>query len=70
MEWDTAAGQCVAESSGCEVLDLEDFSSIRYNRPVLRNGSFMVIGTRFLPKGPWRESAVELAREINKDNDA
>ena len=70
MEWDTAAGQCVAESSGCEVLGLQDFSPIRYNRRVLLNGFFMVIGARFRPKGPWRESALELAREIGNDNDA
>ncbi len=68
MEWDTAAGQCVAESSGCEVLDLQDFSPIRYNRPVLLNGSFMVIGTRFCLKSAWRESAVEFARQIRDAN--
>ncbi len=70
MEWDTAAGQCVAESSGCEVLDLQDFSSIRYNRRVLRNGSFIVFGTRFRLKSSWRESALKLARQIRNANNA
>jgi 3'(2'), 5'-bisphosphate nucleotidase len=70
MEWDTAAGQCVAESSGCEVLDLQDFSSIRYNRPVLRNGSFMAIGTRLCLKSSWRESIIKLARQIRNVNRA
>lgn len=70
MEWDTAAGQCVAESSGCEVLDLQDFCSIRYNRRVLRNGSFMVIGARFRMNSRWRESALESARQIINANNA
>ena len=70
MEWDTAAGQCVAESSGCEVLDLQDFTPIRYNRLVLRNGSFMVIGARFRMKKPWRDSALKLTRQIRNANKA
>jgi 3'(2'), 5'-bisphosphate nucleotidase len=62
MEWDTAAGQCIAESCGCEVLDLSDISPLRYNKPVLRNSAFMVIGTRFRFDASWRKSILELAQ--------
>jgi 3'(2'), 5'-bisphosphate nucleotidase len=62
MEWDTAAGQCVAESAGCEILDLMDLSPMRYNRPVLRNGPFMVMGPRFGATPSWRNVALSCAR--------
>lgn len=62
MEWDTAAGQCIAESSGCEVLDLVDVSPVRYNKPVLRNGAFMVIGSQFRLESSRRKSVLECAR--------
>ena len=62
MEWDTAAGQCIAESSGCEVLDLEDVSPVRYNKPVLRNSAFMVIGSQFRLESSRRKSVLECAR--------
>lgn len=42
MEWDTAAGQAVAEAAGAEVLD-NDGEPFQYNKEVLRNGSFLVI---------------------------
>ena len=66
MEWGTAAGQCIAESSGCEVLDLENLSPVRYNKPVLRNSAFMVIGSRFRLESSWRKSALEYALASNK----
>jgi len=62
MEWDTAAGQCIAESSGCEVLDLEDVSPVRYNKPVLRNGAFIVIGSQFRLESSRRQFVLECAR--------
>jgi 3'(2'), 5'-bisphosphate nucleotidase len=44
-EWDTAAGQCVAEQAGGKVLRLPDLSPLRYNqKDSLLNPSFAVIG--------------------------
>jgi 3'(2'), 5'-bisphosphate nucleotidase len=44
-EWDTAAGQCVVEVAGGEVLRLPDFAPLRYNeKPSLLNPGFVVIG--------------------------
>lgn len=40
MEWDTAAGQIIAESSGA-VMTAADGSAFRYNKPSLLNGSFI-----------------------------
>jgi len=62
MEWDIAAGQCIAESSGCEVVDLANLSSLRYNKRALRNGAFMVIGSRFRMNNSWRKSVLAFAQ--------
>jgi 3'(2'), 5'-bisphosphate nucleotidase len=62
MEWDTAAGQCVAESSGCEVLNIEDLTPLGYNKQVLRNRAFVVIGSRFRDGRLSRESILSLAQ--------
>ena len=62
MEWDTAAGQCVAESSGCEVLNIETLTPLGYNKQVLRNGAFLVIGSRFSDGSLSRESMLSLAQ--------
>jgi 3'(2'), 5'-bisphosphate nucleotidase len=44
-EWDTAAGQCVVEVAGGQVLRLPDFAPLRYNeKPSLLNPGFVVIG--------------------------
>ncbi|MFA5941270.1 MAG: 3'(2'),5'-bisphosphate nucleotidase CysQ [Sinimarinibacterium sp.] len=52
-EWDTAAGQCVAECAGAEVLTLPDLQPLRYNqKDSLLNPGFVVIGDR---KAGWRE---------------
>lgn len=40
MEWDTAAGQAIAESSGA-VMTAADGSEFLYNKPALKNGSFV-----------------------------
>lgn len=42
MEWDTAAGQIIVEETGKKLVDLSTGESMRYNRPVLRNGWFVV----------------------------
>ena len=43
MEWDTAAAQCVVEAAGGRVTDLNR-QPIGYNKPTLRNPSFLVSG--------------------------
>jgi 3'(2'), 5'-bisphosphate nucleotidase len=62
MEWDTAAGHCVAESAGCEILDLAADAPLLYNKHVLRNSAFMVIGSRLKTEIPWRDAAMSCAR--------
>jgi len=42
-EWDTAAAQCVVESAGGRVTDL-DGQSLRYNKPNILNPWFLVSG--------------------------
>ena len=41
MEWDTAAGQCLVEVAGGEVLDAESGAPLRYNKPALVNPHFV-----------------------------
>ncbi|SDB83278.1 3'(2'),5'-bisphosphate nucleotidase CysQ [Williamwhitmania taraxaci] len=41
-EWDTAAGQAVAEAAGCEVVDFDSRERIMYNKVVLQNPWFVV----------------------------
>jgi 3'(2'), 5'-bisphosphate nucleotidase len=56
MEWDTAAGQAVAEATGCSVLvvhqdaegNLHWDKPLRYNRPDLLNPWFLVCGSPYL----------------------
>ncbi|MBL6752419.1 MAG: 3'(2'),5'-bisphosphate nucleotidase CysQ [Nevskia sp.] len=44
-EWDTAAGHCVAEQAGAQVLSLPDWAPLRYNaKESLLNPGFVVIG--------------------------
>ena len=42
MEWDTAAGQAVAEAAGCSVTDAGNGQSLRYNKKDLHNPYFIV----------------------------
>lgn len=42
MEWDTAAGQAVAEAAGCSVTDAENGQPLRYNKEDLHNPYFIV----------------------------
>lgn len=41
MEWDTAAGQAILENANCELVDSETLKPVKYNRPELRNKSFI-----------------------------
>ncbi len=41
-EWDTAAGQAVAEMAGCEIVSLEDGKRIAYNKEDINNPWFIV----------------------------
>ena len=43
MEWDTAAGQCIAEEAGASVTDLHG-QRLRYNKASLLNPEFIVDG--------------------------
>jgi 3'(2'), 5'-bisphosphate nucleotidase len=52
-EWDTAAGHCVAEQAGAQVLKLPELTPLRYNqKESLLNPHFVVIGD---PSYPWIE---------------
>jgi len=52
-EWDTGAGQCVAEVAGATVRTLPDLQPMRYNaRETLLNPGFLVLGD---PEAPWAE---------------
>lgn len=42
MEWDTAAGQAIVEAAGAFMVSLPDYGDFHYNKPVLRNGGFLV----------------------------
>lgn len=41
MEWDTAAGQAILQEAGCELIDTTTGQPMLYNRPELRNNSFI-----------------------------
>jgi 3'(2'), 5'-bisphosphate nucleotidase len=41
MEWDTAAGQCILEEAGCQLIDLETGLPMVYNREDMRNNFFI-----------------------------
>lgn len=48
-EWDTAAGQCILEQAGGQVLDLQG-QSLQYNqKDILQNPSFIALGDKTLP---------------------
>ena len=42
MEWDTAAGQAIAEAAGCEVVRADDGRPLIYNKEDLHNPWFIV----------------------------
>lgn len=41
MEWDTAAGQCILEQSGSQLIDLETNLPMRYNKENMKNSFFI-----------------------------
>lgn len=45
MEWDTAAGQAIAESAGAKMVVLPSHASFHYNKEKLENPDFMVSGS-------------------------
>lgn len=42
MEWDTAAGQAIAESAGCKVVRYPELDTVTYNKENLLNPWFVV----------------------------
>jgi 3'(2'), 5'-bisphosphate nucleotidase len=42
MEWDTAAGQAIAENAGAQVRQVESQQPLAYNKPDLLNPWFIV----------------------------
>jgi 3'(2'), 5'-bisphosphate nucleotidase len=56
MEWDTAAGHCVVEQSGGEVVDMDQRAPLDYNKKDLHNSFFICIAKHFreisLPLSP------------------
>ncbi len=55
MEWDTAAGQCIAEAAGASVTTLDEMP-LHYNKEDLRNPYFIVSGS---PSKWWRAHLVQ-----------
>jgi 3'(2'), 5'-bisphosphate nucleotidase len=49
MEWDTAAGQAIAEASGACMVSLPEYGVFLYNKPVLRNGGFLLTSLENIP---------------------
>ncbi len=41
MEWDTAAGQIIAEEAGCKVIDIQTEQPLKYGKPGLENRGFL-----------------------------
>jgi 3'(2'), 5'-bisphosphate nucleotidase len=41
MEWDTAAGQCILEEAGSQLIDLQTGNPMVYNKEDLRNNYFV-----------------------------
>ena len=42
MEWDTAAGQAIAEAAGCKVVTYPELKDVKYNKEDLLNPWFVV----------------------------
>ncbi len=63
MEWDTAAGQCIAESAGGEVWSIPELSPVHYNRRDLRNGAFITIGSRIKAQNSLTDQILRCARD-------
>lgn len=48
MEWDTAAGHAIAVEAGCQMIQFEDRTPLKYNKENLLNPEFLVLA-------PWVE---------------
>jgi len=53
MEWDTAAGQAIIESTGGQLYDWNTKERMRYNRSELRNGWFLCVANDVNPHEYW-----------------
>jgi 3'-phosphoadenosine 5'-phosphosulfate (PAPS) 3'-phosphatase len=59
MEWDTASGTILVEESGGIVCELSG-ERIEYNRQVMLNPPFFVLGKSLFQKMPdWKEKLFE-----------
>jgi 3'(2'), 5'-bisphosphate nucleotidase len=47
MEWDTAAGQAIANSGNCHIINLENIKELKYNKQDLHNPSFIAYNEKF-----------------------
>lgn len=54
-EWDTAAGQCVLEQAGGQLLSLQGDAFTYNQRESLLNGDFIAFGDHALPWQSWLE---------------
>lgn len=55
MEWDTAAGQAICEAIGIRVISKNTFRDLRYNKPNLLNGDFIVCNNAITFDKEWIE---------------
>jgi 3'(2'), 5'-bisphosphate nucleotidase len=51
MEWDTAAGQCIAEEAGCSVVDATSRKPLTYGKSGFEN-SYFICSSPLLPSSP------------------
>jgi len=61
MEWDTAAGHCIAETAGAEIRSFRG-SSLRYNKKSLLNEKFVC----FVPSGKVTSALSRFIPDIRK----
>jgi 3'(2'), 5'-bisphosphate nucleotidase len=47
MEWDTAAGQAIAEAANCHIMDVNNGEYLKYNKVNLYNPSFVAYNKNF-----------------------
>lgn len=62
-EWDTAAGQLIAEEAGCVVMDIETLQPLVYGKRAWENdGGFLAIRA-----DKYNKAHLEVLREIRRD---
>ncbi|MFW7381350.1 MAG: 3'(2'),5'-bisphosphate nucleotidase CysQ [Oligoflexus sp.] len=59
-EWDTAAGQAIAEAAGCVVVDLEHLHRLRYSKTDIINPWFIVFQPGEISPLRWRGKTLSL----------